>query len=122
MTPDNLEIGGRYNWRNQPERLIYMGSRLYPDGLWYQFAKVEAPNVCWSEVRSEDLNSFEATDAPTAGFLKKAARAPAYEAYSAIVIPVGHSYFRKNLAAMRLRKNLETLNKNLHKRIARSLK
>ena len=29
----NLKIGGKYNWRNQPERLIYMGRRLYPGDL-----------------------------------------------------------------------------------------
>ena len=77
MTPDNLEIGGGYNWHNQPERLIYMGSKLYPDdGLWYQFDKVDTPDICWIEVREEDLASLEATDAPATEFSKKTLKAP----------------------------------------------
>jgi len=118
ITPQNLDVGGRYNWRNQPERLIYMGSRLYPDGLWYQFAKVDAPDICWSEVRAEDLANFEATDAPAAEFSKKTLKALAYEAFSnAHTLPTKQSDFKKNLAAMRLRKNRETLNKNLEKKM-----
>jgi len=38
------------------------------------------------------------------------------------VVPVGHSNFNKNLAAMRLRKNRETLAKNNAKRMARFYK
>lgn len=66
VTPDTLRIGERYNWKNQPERLIYMGRRRYPgDGrTWHQFAKVETPDVCWSEVLDSDLSNFEATPAP----------------------------------------------------------
>lgn len=56
-----LTIGGFYNWKNQPERLVYMGPKLYPDGTWFQFAKVETPYKCWSEVRASDLVNFEET-------------------------------------------------------------
>lgn len=58
-----LIIGGRYNWKNQPERLSYMGTKRYPGDLrtWHQFAKVEVPNVCWSEVITADLEMFEET-------------------------------------------------------------
>lgn len=69
MSAVSLVIGGRYNWKRQPERLIYMGRRLYPgDGrTWHQFAKVGAPGVCWSEVLDGDLSSFEeSTDAAQA--------------------------------------------------------
>ncbi len=64
ITPQTLVIGGRYNWKYQPERLIYMGRLRYPgDGrIWYQFARVEAPNVCWSEVLDRDLANFEVTE------------------------------------------------------------
>jgi hypothetical protein len=54
-------IGGFYNWKNQPERLVYMGSKMYPDGVWYQFAKIEDPHRCWSEVRGFELVYFEET-------------------------------------------------------------
>ena len=58
-------IGGLYNWKGQPERLVYMGARRYPGDqrTWHQFAKVETPEVCWSEVLTADLASFEDTDA-----------------------------------------------------------
>lgn len=123
ITPQNLEVGGRYNWRNQPERLIYMGSMPYQgNGLWYQFAKVDKPDVCWSEVRAEDLSSFEVSDKPAAGLSQKTLKALAYESFSnAHALPTKQSDFKKNLAAMRLRKNLETLNKNLDKKMARYL-
>ena len=58
-------IGGLYNWKGQPERLVYMGTTRYPGDqrTWHQFAKVETPEVCWSEVLTADLASFEETDA-----------------------------------------------------------
>ena len=56
--------GGRYNWIDQPERLVYMGATRYPGDprIWHQFAKVATPNVCWSEVLTADLASFEETE------------------------------------------------------------
>jgi len=55
-----MVIGNRYNWKNQPERLIYLG-REFSNGCWYQFALVDKPNEVWCEVREEDLESFEKT-------------------------------------------------------------
>jgi hypothetical protein len=60
--PD-LVIGDRYNWKNQPERLIYIRVKI-SNGLWYQFAKVEEPEVVWCEVRKSDLIDFERTITP----------------------------------------------------------
>lgn len=56
-------VGRRYNWKGQPERLIYMGARRYAGDPrpWHQFSKVDAPEVCWSEVLTSDLASFEDT-------------------------------------------------------------
>src|SRR6478609_6700831 len=45
-----LRIGGRYNRKNQPERLVYMGMCEPRNGPWHQFAKVDAPGVVWCEV------------------------------------------------------------------------
>lgn len=56
-----FKIGGRYNWIGQPERLVYLGRTLYSNGYWYQFAKVESPDVVWCEVRSNQLDQFEET-------------------------------------------------------------
>ena len=62
ITPLN---GGHYNRIGQPERLVYMGTTRYPGDqrTWHQFAKVETPEVCWSEVLTADLANFEETDA-----------------------------------------------------------
>ena len=56
-------IGGFYNWIDQPERLVYMGAERYSGDPrnWHQFAKVETPHMCWSEVLTSDLASFEET-------------------------------------------------------------
>jgi hypothetical protein len=59
--PVKFEIGGRYNWKGQPERLIYLGCNFSGNGLWHQFAKVGEPETIWCEVLTEDLASFEAT-------------------------------------------------------------
>lgn len=57
-------VGGRYNWKHQPERLFYMGVRRYPGDrrTWHQFAKVDAPDVVWSEVLDSDLPFFEESE------------------------------------------------------------
>ena len=60
-----MKIGKRYNWKNQPERLVYLGDNLSCNGYWHQFAKVESPDVVWCEVKGDQLHSFEET--PTAG-------------------------------------------------------
>lgn len=55
-----MKHGDKYNWKNQPERLIYVGTEI-SNGLWYQFAKVDKPNVIWCEVREHDLYMLEET-------------------------------------------------------------
>ena len=59
-----MEIGGRYNWRNQPERLIYLGKNWSGNGFWHQFALVDEPETVWCEVLDSDLEHFEETTAP----------------------------------------------------------
>jgi hypothetical protein len=56
----NLVIGGKYNWRYQKERLVYLGKE-HSNGWWHQFALVDSPSVVWCEVRESDLASFEET-------------------------------------------------------------
>ena len=55
-----LVIGGKYNWRHQKERLVYLGIGV-SNGLWHQFALVDSPNDVWCEVREADLEHFEET-------------------------------------------------------------
>lgn len=61
MSAPQMTVGGRYNWRNQPERLVYLGAAHYPGDRrhWHQFALVEKPGKCWCEVLDSDLSSFE---------------------------------------------------------------
>lgn len=56
-----ITLGGRYNWKHQPERLVYLGYNLSGNGRWHQFAKVEYPTVVWCEVLTRDLEMFEET-------------------------------------------------------------
>ena len=60
VNQNSLVVGGRYNWKHQPERLVYLGTDR-SNGIWYQFAKVEAPEVVWCEVRAGELSMFEVT-------------------------------------------------------------
>ncbi len=53
----NFVVGNKYNWKNQPERLVYLGLA----GKWHQFAKVDSPDVVWCEVQTADLQHFEET-------------------------------------------------------------
>lgn len=55
-----LKVGGRYNWRGQLQRLVYLRKL----GAWHQFAKVDAPDVVWCEVLTSDLFMLEETPAP----------------------------------------------------------
>ncbi len=61
MKPADLVLGGRYNWKNQPERLVYLGVQRYPDRPWHQFARVDQLDKVWCEVTDSDLESFEAS-------------------------------------------------------------
>ncbi|WP_292802739.1 hypothetical protein [Methylotenera sp.] len=52
-----MEVGGKYNWKNQPERLVYIGKK----GSWHQFVKTDNPSVVWCEVLDADLRMIEET-------------------------------------------------------------
>jgi hypothetical protein len=51
--------GKKYNWINQPERLIYLGNNWSGNGYWHQFAKVETPTEVWCECLDSDLSCIE---------------------------------------------------------------
>lgn len=61
LTSADLMIGGRYNWKGQPERLVYAGNNWSGNGFWHQFEKVDEPGIVWCEVRDSDLEMMEAT-------------------------------------------------------------
>lgn len=56
-----MEIGKKYNWKNQPQRLVYLGNNFSGNGYWHQFALVESPNKVWSECLDSDLKMIEET-------------------------------------------------------------
>ena len=62
MTQLELKRGGRYNWRNQPERLVYVGQNPAPrQSQWHQFELVDRPGTVWCEVLDCDLHMLEET-------------------------------------------------------------
>ena len=72
MKPENLHKGKLCNFKNQPERLVFMGRKLYPGDqrMWFQFAKVASPDEVWAEVLQENLKLIEETqqEAPITTF------------------------------------------------------
>ena len=61
---DNILMvwGAKYNWKNQPERLIYVGYNWSGNGKWHQFEKVDSPGVVWCELLDSDLSMMEETE------------------------------------------------------------
>lgn len=59
------KIRGKYNWKGQPERLVYLGRNWSGNGYWHQFEKVDAPGIIWCEVLDGDLSNFEETKTAT---------------------------------------------------------
>lgn len=60
LSKEDMKPGGRYNWKGQPERLIYC--RKW--GAWHQFKKIGDPrDLVWCEVLDEDLHMLEETPA-----------------------------------------------------------
>ena len=59
---NQFTIGGRYNWKNQSERLVYMGHNWSGNGYWHQFSKVNEPGKVWCEVLTSDLHMLEETN------------------------------------------------------------
>lgn len=57
----DMKIGGKYNFRWQPERLVYLGHNLSGNGKWHQFALVDKPDDVWCEIQTEDLHMIEET-------------------------------------------------------------
>lgn len=55
MNKSDIKIGGKYNWRYQPERLVYLGYNWSGNGYWHQFSLVSDPSVVWSEVTDYEL-------------------------------------------------------------------
>ena len=54
-----MKIGEKYNWIDQPERLVYIGKNWSGNGYWHQFEKIGEPGVVWCEVLDDQLCSFE---------------------------------------------------------------
>lgn len=63
MQKEDLNIYGRYNWKGQLDRLLYVGTRHYRGDprTWYQFTLVDQPEKVWCEVLESDLDHIEET-------------------------------------------------------------
>ena len=60
-----MKIGDRYNWKNQQDRLVYIGMCGHRNGRWHQFEKVDEPGVVWCEVQPQDMYMLELTKEPS---------------------------------------------------------
>lgn len=58
---NSMVVGGRYNFRNQPERLIYLGKNWSGNGYWHQFKKIDDHRLVWCEITDSDLHMIEET-------------------------------------------------------------
>ena len=56
-----MKIGTHYNWKNQSERLIYIGYNWSGNGYWHQFEKVGEPGIVWCEIQESNLADIEET-------------------------------------------------------------
>lgn len=56
----DLVRGGEYKFKNQPERLKYIGKNWSGNGYWHQFEKVGKQGV-WCELLDSDLHMIELT-------------------------------------------------------------
>lgn len=61
LDPKTLKVNDRYNWKHQPERLVFIGKRRYPGDrrYWYQFENVDYPGIVWCEIIESDLDCLE---------------------------------------------------------------
>ena len=60
-TEVKMVVGEKYNFKNQSERLVYLGKNWSGNGYWHQFEKVGEPGVVWSEMQDSDLTMIELT-------------------------------------------------------------
>lgn len=61
ITKDDLKISRVYNFKNQSERLIYMGYNFSGNGYWHQFEKLGSVGV-WCEILDSDLHMIKITE------------------------------------------------------------
>ncbi len=60
-TDQSPKIGEKWNWKNQSERLVYLGLGSGGSAGWHQFALVNNPDVVWCEVLERDMHMLERT-------------------------------------------------------------
>lgn len=51
-----MVINGRYNWRGQTQRLVYLGVNHDPTGELHRFSLIGGPGKVWCEIRGHDLH------------------------------------------------------------------
>lgn len=61
LARETMKVGGAYNWKGQPDRLIYLGRNRSGNGYWHQFKKIGDERPVWCEVLDPDLPILEET-------------------------------------------------------------
>ena len=57
LEAESLVIGGRYNFKCQPERLIYVGKKR----AWHQFTRIGYDAFIWSSLLGSEICLLEET-------------------------------------------------------------
>ena len=63
LEAESLEIGGRYNFKLQPERLVYVGKK----SAWHQFTRIGYDAFIWCELLGPEICLLEETVDPIEG-------------------------------------------------------
>ncbi len=58
MNSKDMVFNSRYNFKNQPEQLKYIGCNWSGNGFWHQFEKIGDDGV-WCELQDDDLEMIE---------------------------------------------------------------
>ena len=61
LTSAMLKVNGKYNWKGQSDRLIYLGYNFSGNGYWHQFRKIGDPRSVWCEVTNSNIHMLEET-------------------------------------------------------------
>jgi hypothetical protein len=57
-----FKVGDKCNWKNQPERLTYLGYNFSGNGYWHQFSLADKESAgIWCEVLDSDIHCIELT-------------------------------------------------------------
>ncbi len=89
-----LLIGGKYNWKGQPERMVYLGHNWSGNGHWHQFALEAEPGVVWCEVLPSELFMIEKTALSQPPAPEQVSGEPTREGACVALLEAAHAFWK----------------------------